>query len=126
MLNLNKRSDRKLVYLNTKESYEKLINTPEYLRNRHIKTYGFCSELDRSVDIINGSNYGITNIYKFPEIVMFKPYANPDSAYWFSLNNEGCWKRVSILSHAIRMCDHPWTIPFYKFLIRFKLIRLGL
>ena len=126
MLDLNNKADRKLVYLNTKERYEKWINTPEYLRTPFNKVYGFCSELDKSVDNINGSNYGIMNIYKFPEIVMFKPYANPDSAYWFTLDNEGCWKRVSILSHAIRMCDYPWTIPFYKFLIRFKLIRLGL
>lgn len=124
MLDLNNKADRKLVYLAVLEKYENYLGTPSFIRPVGIA--GFCYELKwNRIEKLMGRWFSILDL--FPEVLMFESYRNdPNNQFWFSLDNEGCWKRVSILSHAIRMCDHPWTIPFYKFLIRFKLIRLGL
>ena len=127
MLNLNNIQDRRKVYIKTKKRYEEWLGTPGYLRGSlEYFVGGLCRELGISYDILKGDINTRIYLDKFPELYMFKTYANPDSAYWFPKNDIGHWKRVSILNHSIRMCNYPWTIPFYKLLIRFKLIRLGL
>ena len=124
MLDLNNKADRKKVYVSVLKIYESYINTPKFIRPKGIA--GLCYQLKWN-DIQKIDNHWYNILGLFPEVLMFESYKNdPTNAFWFSLDDDGCWKRVSILSHAIRMCDRPWTIPFYKFLIKYKLIRLGL
>jgi len=125
-LDIKNSANRKLVYQSIKEKYEKWLGTPVYLR-KSITISGFCYMLKyNGIQTLYDFNSWNNILIYFPEVNIFNSYANPGRRFWFPQDDNGFWKRVSILSHAIRMCDYPWTIPFYKLLIRFKLIRLGL
>lgn len=126
-LNIKNPTYRKLVYKSVKETYEKWLSTPEYMRDYcDSEPQGFCIAVDRASDIIDNSIFHCFFLHSFNELYLFRKYGSKKSIYWFPRDDKGFWKRVSILNHAIRMCDYPWTIPVYKLLIRFKLIRLGL